>query len=123
MALGFIEILLLVGVAAVFCILPTTIGTCFATKLQLKKAPWWNGTARCFELGILLTYICSFFFLITVLGMIPDASGPFELDARRQIMIYVVMIALIVGIYRETLRWWWRLLMIIGLILGLIVVI
>jgi hypothetical protein len=116
-----IPILVGIGIASIFCLAPCTFGTTYTSKLIQQKKPWWMWLPMSVEFGYLIAITCSMVVLITILGMIPDARGPFELSMGRQIFSYVIMLTLIIGMYRQKFRWYWRLVLYVVFCVGIVV--
>lgn len=115
-----IPILVGVGIASIFCLVPCTFGTTYTAKLIQQKQPWWMWVPRSLEFGYVTTITCAMVFLISILGMIPDSKGPFELSLGRQVFFYACMLILMIGIYRQKLRWYWRIVVYVVFWLGMI---
>lgn len=113
-----ISILIGITISAIFCMAPCTLGTTYAARLLQQKPRWWMWLLQTFEFGWTLTLCCSMVFLVTILGIIPNSTGPFELSIPQQILVYVVFLILLVSIYRQKLRWWWRLPLYVVLFVG-----
>ena len=90
-------------------------------KLITQKLPWWKWVPLSLEFGYLITIACAMVFLITILGVIPESTGPVELSIGRQVFTYAILLTLIVGMYRQKLRWYWRLVLYIVFWLGILI--